>query len=354
MHNKVKAKYMFFAKMMYHHHPLLLLLVAAFLLACTTRPVHAFSSTPPPPPKPDGIKIVGLPGGKIESLPGMYVRSFRRWIVEDDTKTNDGNSNDSSNTELSCKMEPIVGAGLALDEGWVNPTTTSELWWPADLDTLQTRPMLNVLFRNGMLSYVSAGLDVRVPHRGNDGEEEEVVSWRNYGLNSQPIARIWTTLDIAMEKLFHMETFILQPNNSNDSDEEQKLKFDTLFPSLDTAETLNKVATFIAELDSLSPIAEGFHIASFPLMDRWTDLPSPPTPTKTETKEGEVEDTTKAMYKIVSMATSEPFATKMLDMDEDLLVMSSTSVLELDVCRTVKGGESEYLPEPYKPLYLSS
>ena len=53
------------------------------------------------------------------------------------------------------------------------------------------------------------------------------------------------------------------------------------------------------------------------------------------------------------MATSEPFASKLLDMDEDILTMSSTSVLEVGVVRTVEGGTSEYLPEPYKPLYMN-
>ena len=84
----------------------------------------------------------------------------------------------------------------------MNPTTVDELWWPGDLTALQIRPALNVLFRNGNLSYVSAGLDVRVPHASR--------SWRNYGLNSQPIARMWTTLDIAMESIFHVETFVLE------------------------------------------------------------------------------------------------------------------------------------------------
>ena len=60
-----------------------------------------------------------------------------------------------------------------------------------------------------------------------------------------------------------------------------------------------------------------------------------------------------AAYKIVCMATSEPFASKLLDLDEDILAMSSTSVLEIDVSRTAEGGKSMYLPEVYKDLYLN-
>lgn len=266
-----------------------------------------------------------------------------------------GNDNDESNNcaSMSLQMEPIKGAGLSnlpMDEGWVNPTGLAELWWPRDLTNLQIRPMLNVLFRNGMLSYVSAGLDVRVPHTTSDGDgEEEVTSWRNYGMNSQPIARQWTTLDIAMEKMFHVEGFVLLDNVDGSDDDEEKPQHTTLFPSLYTQEVMKRVATFIAEVDSLSPIAEGFHITSFPMMENWTDLPSPEVSKKVE-ESGEDE----AMYKIVLFATSEPFGNKLLDMDEDILTMSSTSVLEVAVSRTARGGDSPYLTEPYKGLYLKT
>ena len=90
-------------------------------------------------------------------------------------------------------------------------------------------------------------------------------------------------------------------------------------------------------------------------MDTWTDLAT----TFNEKDRDINNDKTTAeedgiMYKIVCMATSEPFADKLLDMDEDILTMSSTSVLEVAVSRTAPGGESPYLTEPYKSLYLNS
>ncbi|KAL7530227.1 hypothetical protein ACHAXR_007097 [Thalassiosira sp. AJA248-18] len=322
-----------------------LLLVAASLVAYSA---DAFSAPASPS---DGIKIVGLPGGKIESLPGMYVQSFRRWIVDGDDRSTSSVQDEKINS-CPLKIEPIKGAGLSnlpMDEGWVNPTTTNDLWWPRDLSKLQIRPMLNVLFRNAQVSYVSVGLDVRVPHittQSNNNNGDDVVSWRNYGLNSQPIARQWTTLDIAMERMFHVEGFVL--HNNNEEEEQQHVM---LFPSLDVKDALLRLATFIAELDSLSPIAEGFHIASFPLDENWTDLPNPED-SKNEKGENSTHETD-VIYKIVCLATSEPFANKLLDMDEDILTMSSTSVLEVAVSRTAKGGDSPYLTEPYKSLYLN-
>eukprot|EP00984_Skeletonema_dohrnii_P014228 scaffold5958_cov90-Skeletonema_dohrnii-CCMP3373.AAC.2 len=92
------------------------------------------------------IKIVGLPGGKVESLPGMYVNSFRRWIAEEEEQSNNINNDDNGEMN-SCasntiKIEPIAGAGISIDEGWVNPTSTADLFWPLDVK-LQARPALN-------------------------------------------------------------------------------------------------------------------------------------------------------------------------------------------------------------------
>lgn len=273
------------------------------------------------------IKIVGLPGGNIESLPGMYVQSFQRWIVNEDSTGED---------ECAFKLEPLIGTGFN-EEGWVNPTSINELWWPADLPTVQTRPTLNVLFKSGVLSYVSMGLDVRVPHKEPSGE---ITTWRNYGLRSQPIARQWTTLDIAMEKLFHVEGFIM-----HNTLEGQKKKHEPLFDTIYAAPILEQVANFIAQIDQDSPLVNGFHVVSFPMSKIWVELHSP------KESDAEAKEPTVA-YKLACFATSEPFASKLLHFDESMLEMSSTSVLEVAVTRTEAGGESQYLPDVYKKLYL--
>ncbi len=275
------------------------------------------------------IKIVGLPGGKVESLPGMYVNSFRRWIAEEEKE--DDNAAMNSCASNTIKIEPIVGAGISIDEGWVNPTSAADLFWPLDIK-LQVRPTLNVMLKQGVLSYASPGLDVRVPHDGG--------SWRNYGMNSQPIARQWTSLEIAMEQMFHVESFIIE-KDSTASD----IKYTTLFDSMEIKNALQKVATFIGEIDSLSPLNSGFHVVSFPLIDKFSDLPCPSSTDDEDKIESE------EIYKIVMLGTSEPFGSKLLDMDEDILAMSSTSALEVVVARTIAGKDSEYLPQVYKPLY---
>ena len=356
---------------------LIQLAIIIIIICASIQGTYAFSSPSTSSSAGGGINIVGLPGGQTQSLPEMYVNSFRRWMYIIGDKGDENNNNNS--------IEPIKGAGISSSipniEGYVSPTSTTDLWWPRDLQTIQIRPLLNVLFRNGMLSYVSAGLDVRVPHHrskkdevgeecDDDDDDGMISSWRNYGLNSQPIAKQWTTLDIAMEKMFHVEGFIVQPNissggddgddgdddddNQNNEQQQQSYSYETLFPSMDNVPNImSRVACFSAELDTNSPIAEGFHIVSFPMMETWTDLPSTSTSnTDHDGETGEEEDDETIIYKIICLATSEPFGNKLLDMDEGILTMSSTSVLEVDVSRIVGGGESEYLPEPYKSLYL--
>ena len=38
---------------------------------------------------------------------------------------------------------------------------------------------------------------------------------------------------------------------------------------------MERIASFAAEVDSLSPIAEGFHVVSFATPQSWSDLPTP-------------------------------------------------------------------------------
>ena len=265
-------------------------------------------------------------------LPGMYVSTFRRWIVEHEDGERSGG-----------KCEPIVGAGRSLvDEGWVSPTSTTELWWPRDIEKIQARPAVNVLFRSGVISYTSVGLDVRVPQLKAEGKEEK--TWRNWGMNSQPIARLWNTFDILLEKMFHVESFVI--DNSGNIEE--------LFPNSRIQTAMERIASFVAEVDSLSPIAEGFHVVSFPIQSTWSDLPAPKLRDSSNGKD-ELTDIQKEppQYKIVLLGTSEPFGKTLLKEPDSVLEMSSTSVLEIDVFQTEEGKSSQYLPEPYKELYLS-
>ena len=56
--------------------------------------------------------------------------------------------------------------------------------------------------------------------------------------------------------------------------------------------------------------------------------------------------------KLASVASVEPDAMELLSVDEELVAMSATSVLYVDIKMISPGSESEYIPDVYKPLYI--
>lgn len=290
----------------------------------------AFSAIP-------DINIVGQEGGAPQKLPGSYVNTFTRWSVEDIRGDNP-------------TLQRLETEG---DDTFVNPTSTSELWWPLDLPTLQVRPCLDVLMQGGSPRYALAGLTVRVPEQASADDNE----WRNYGLNSQPLARQWTKFEFCVEGGFRVECFVgknadernddSSVEQEEDDDDEATLLWDRIFPgnlgALDDRpsahamfasqrmdEALQSLGVFLSNIDESSPLSNGFHLVSFPLTEQWTDLP------RLKSENG---------YKILCLATAEPDAEALIDMDEGLVAMTATSVLNVDVLPTVSGSESQYLPQ---------
>lgn len=262
------------------------------------------------------IQIVGTPGGALESLPYSYVQRFPRWSVEGENR----------------KLIP-----LPRDNGFVDPTSTQELWWPKDLNVLQVRPTLDVLLHSGMPKYTAGGLQVRT--LGDDGTTE----WRNYGMNSQPLAKQWTTFGFAVEPQFRVETFLGQlPSNDKKDDKDSDGDGEgTLWKILkrsspdDMKQTLENMAEFLSSVEEEDDLLSGFHILSIPTITEWTDLPQIKDP-----------------MALVALATAEPDAEALLNLDNGLVAMTATSILAVRLSQIEAGKKSEYLPDAYKALYL--
>ena len=289
------------------------------------------------------ISIVGQAGGAPQKLPGSYVKTFHRWTVEQ-----------ISSDSPTLQRLPTEG-----DDSFVNPTSTEEVWWPVDLKSLQVRPCLDVLMQNGSPKYAMAGLSVRVPENvSGDGDD-----WRNYGMNSQPLAGQWTTFAFAVEGGFRAECFVgtsdadggaTETGRRTEEKDDSTMLYERIFPgdlgalndrpsanamfaSQRMSEALESLGVFLSGIDDASPLSSGFHLVSFPLItDEWTDLP------KLKNEKG---------YKLICVATAEPDAEKLLEMDEGLVQLTATSVLSVDVLPIASGSESEHLPASYKPLY---
>lgn len=289
------------------------------------------------------IRIVGLPGGAPQILPAQYVKSFQRWSISknNDDESSDSDS-DSNSDEPSWTLVGLPGASSDLEGsdsgGFVDPTSTDELWWPVDIQKLQVRSTLDVILQRGSPAYVAGGMHVRVPPEVSANGAE----WRNYGLSSQPLARQWTTFGFAVEPNFRVETF-LGRGSSSEPDWEYLSTFDAIpkeksnnsGSSKCMRNAIETLGIFLSGLDETSPLSQGFHVLSIPVDKGWIDLPA----------------LDQEPYALVSLATAEPDAKELLTMDSDIVTMTATSILAVEVSQTEAGGKSDYLPEAYRPLY---
>ena len=127
--------------------------------------------------------------------------------------------------------------------------------------------------------------------------------------------------------------------------EEEEFEWEPIYTSIDdedkscytqkneavkqTKEAVEKLGNLLAELDEDSPLANGMHIVSIPISSKWRNIPLPESNQK---------------LRLVSVGTAEPDAMELLSFDEDLIAMSATSLLDIDVEMIAPGSQSEYIP----------
>jgi hypothetical protein len=133
--------------------------------------LQRFNSITPHRMSLDYIKI-NAPGRQREQkIPTSFVTSFSKWIV------NDG------------KLQPIVEQE-ALAQGWVDPISFEEVWLPLDLPAPEQRPAIAALTKDGSIRCIMPALDISV-------KDLSGITWRNRGLCSFPLARVWMDLHSA-------------------------------------------------------------------------------------------------------------------------------------------------------------
>ena len=321
---------------------------------------------------------------------GSYIDTIPRWTVE---QSNQDEGSSSSNISL----KPLIGSCInnsppsssdteatkIIPQEYVNPTTNEELWWPVDIKRIEIRPTLDVFIKAASPAYLLAGVEVRVPSScSQDGQV-----WKNFGINSQPIASQWTSFGIAIEQGFRVETFVgieeedeeeeaaekeqqsehvkgdsnnLDSSNSKENQadirvvdwipllglydnepQQESCTNQKMHATKGTTNAIQILGDFLANIDETSPLAEGMHIISIPIDNEWRDLPK-----GTNQKNQKL--------RLVSIATAEPDSLEVLGLNEDLVAMSATSLLDVRITLVAPGSKSEYIPNVYKPLYIGS
>lgn len=171
-------------------------------------------------------KIVGIPGSATQHLPEAYVQSLARWLV---VPNEDGNDAQGDYTLREMKRSPSSPSQQAIvrDQPW------------------SLQPSLDVLFRNGVPSYVMAGVFLQ-------------SSSRSSSVVAPFTAFQWTTFANAVEPTFRI---LLYTGSGDGSD-------DVLWAQADPAalqQALGQLGVLLAEQGAAASLASGFQIVSFPL-----------------------------------------------------------------------------------------
>lgn len=130
-------------------------------------------------------KIVGIPGSGPQYLPKTYVKTFPRWILDQDKgKLVRVNEKEDDNVDGSCDSSSSSSSS----------------------DTVSVQPTLNFLLKGGKPTYVFVGLSVGAPN------DNAVGSSNN---NQHYLAQQWTTFAATAERNFRIELF-LGPGDGTD------------------------------------------------------------------------------------------------------------------------------------------
>ena len=256
-------------------------------------PGDAFSSTPSTPQQRTFIEFTNPLARQTDRLPASLISNWPTWTL---------------NLEES-KWEKIPDS-----DGFVPPTSISELWQPQDLKPPQCQLAVGLHIRDGMIRHILPAVDLSLKAEDNNDEH------RNRGLCSVPRAYEWMDFGAAMAGGLDGYSMMLQissSDNNSDGDGEAEQQWET-----------------VAEMDS---IEESITAAIQALAD------NPPD---------ELGDGSTVVHVLCDpedvVECPRPGSEMRVLLQEDGVTVGT---LQVSVEKTAAGSESEFLPDAYKPLF---
>jgi len=250
-------------------------------------------------------EVTILKGGSVmvQSLPAQYVLSMDHSVID----------YEGSNLSL-CSI-----SGLSEDDllqGWVNPHSFSQLWTPVDLlDTeITSRLSIGALVKDGQLRSVFPGFDTSVKRNG--------LSWRNWGMNSVPIASAWLDIGLIPLQSLKLSAYL------SAGDDNLSANWIPLLENIKIEDALAKLYEVVADPPE-QLLKPGFQLVHVPLPDAIVEVP----------RDGE---------KIRLYLTDYPEPAKLLELPGDA---SGAGFLEFTSMQVASGAKSENMPATYTPLY---
>ena len=283
-----------------------------------------------PPCTPTDARLtyvtIGSADLKAQSLPLSYVDKWPVWIT-----TPDG----SSLTKLPDEAD---------GNGWVTATTFEQFWLPIDLPMPTCRAAIGAVLKNGVPRYLFPAIESFTDSRGQ--------RYHNRGLNSLPLAKTWLLFgDVPADYLrlsCYRQPLPPSPPSSDADEAEEEAAPDAGKPSADwtpvlpltgVSEALETLLDVIA--NGPDELGDGFCYLVAPLRDSETG--------------GDVLLPTDAIApgQRLRMFLSDVDATPTsLDPEDRESWVWKRGETDLSLFDVAPGGESEFLPPVYKPLYV--
>ena len=277
--------------------------------------------TSPPEPTLRSITIGAADMGTAQTLPIGYVNSWPLWMA----------TGSSAGSVRCIETEDTDG-------GWVNPITFEHLWLPVDLPLPTTRPAIGCVLKNGMPRYFFPTVETTLTSP-DDAEKK----WHNRGLNSLPMAKTWLPFgEVGVDDLrISCYRADLPPDDESSegdddepgesSPEEPIVEWDQVLPLTGVREAVDTIFEVMA--DAPDDLGSGFCYVVVPL-----DVELAPSAVSPGQR----------LRLFLSDVDATPTA---LDPEDRESWVWNRGECDLGIYNVAAGGESDFLPEAYKPLF---
>jgi hypothetical protein len=245
-----------------------------------------------------------------QSLPLSYVASWPTWIA-----TPDGSA-------VTMLPEPTEG-------GFVNPLAFEQLWLPLDLPLPTCRAAIGAVLKDGVPRYLFPSMEATV----TTGAQQV---WHNRGLNTVPMAKTWLAFgDVPVDSLrLSCYRSDLPENDNDDSDDEETAEWSQVLPLTPVSSTMETIFNVIA--NAPDALGEGFCFLLAPIPESVIPASAACTSSRVRLFLSDVDAT----------PTS-------LDPEERDQWVWARGECDMSIYQITPGGQSDFLPQQYKPLFDS-
>ena len=280
----------------------------------------AFSAPAPAPDTSLSYVSISTGGMRAQHLPLTLCSNWPVWVCASDGS-----------------VVARVPDGEAEDEegAWVDPRSFEQLWLPEDLPLPRCCAAIGAVLKDGAPRYLFPTLEATV---GTSIEGATVV-WHNRGLNSLPLGRTWLSFDeVPIDSLrfscYRGEAAEASSADADDTDADADAdaEWDAVLPLTSVRSAIE--ALFRVSADAPPELADGFQVLIAPLgVDGLLPAQAVRPGSRLRAFLSDVEHTPACLD-----ADDEAWAFQRAECDVSLYAVPA-------------GGQSEYMPKAYGPLY---